>query len=86
VGAHSDGETIMQVLTDGDGYRRQAEAFARVIREGRRLSPDVYDGLAALQLIEATATAVECGRGDHFRMRAAVDHRSVPGSSIRARR
>ena len=42
-------------------YRRQAEAFARVIREGGRPTPTYNDGLAALQLIEATATAVECG-------------------------
>jgi predicted dehydrogenase len=32
-----------------------------VIREGGRPTPDVHDGLAALQLIEATATAVERG-------------------------
>jgi predicted dehydrogenase len=61
VRAYTDGETIMPVLTDGDVYRRQAEAFARAIREGGRPTPDVYDGLAALQLIEATATAVEFG-------------------------
>ena len=28
---------------------------------GRSANPDVYDGLAALKLIEATTTAVECG-------------------------
>jgi predicted dehydrogenase len=59
--AYSGGETIMPAFADGDAYRRQAEAFARVIREGGRPSPDVYDGLAALRLIEATATAVEHG-------------------------
>lgn len=47
-------------LNEG-AYRGQAEAFARVIREGGRANPDVYDGLAALKLIEATTTAVECG-------------------------
>jgi predicted dehydrogenase len=62
VRAYSRGETIMPTTsTDGDVCRRQAEAFARVIREGGRPTPDVYDGLAALKLIEATATAVECG-------------------------
>ena len=39
-----------------------AEAFARVIREGGRPTPDAYDGLAALKLLEASTTAVE--RGD----------------------
>jgi predicted dehydrogenase len=51
----------MPAFTDGDAYRRQAEAFARVIRGGDRPTPDVHDGLAALRLIEATATAVERG-------------------------
>jgi predicted dehydrogenase len=62
VRAYSGGETIMPAFTDGDAYRRQAEAFARVIREGGRPTPDVHDGLAALRLIEATATAVERGQ------------------------
>jgi predicted dehydrogenase len=61
VRAYAGGETITPTPTDGDAYRRQAEAFARVIREGGRPTPDVHDGLAALKLIEATATAVECG-------------------------
>jgi hypothetical protein len=60
VRAYSDGETIMPVLTDGDGTARQAEAFVRVIREGARPTP-TYSTAPALQLIEATATAVECG-------------------------
>jgi predicted dehydrogenase len=61
VRAYADGEMIMPTLTGGDAYQRQAEAFARAIREGRRPTPDVRDGLAALRLIEATATAVEGG-------------------------
>jgi predicted dehydrogenase len=61
VHAYASGEVIIPALTDGDAYRRQAEAFARVIREGGRPTPDVYDGLAALKLIEATAAAVESG-------------------------
>jgi predicted dehydrogenase len=61
VRTYSGGEAILPALTDGDAYRRQSEAFARVIREGGRPTPDVHDGLAALQLIEATATAVERG-------------------------
>jgi predicted dehydrogenase len=58
---YSGGETIMPAFTDGDAYRRQAEAFARVIRDGGRPTPDVHDGLAAFRLIEATAAAVEHG-------------------------
>jgi predicted dehydrogenase len=61
VRAYADGEMIMPTITDGDAYQRQAEAFARVIREGGRPTPDVRDGRAALRLIEATATAVEGG-------------------------
>jgi predicted dehydrogenase len=41
VRAYSRGETIMPTSTDGDAYRRQAEAFARVIREGGRPTLDV---------------------------------------------
>jgi predicted dehydrogenase len=40
---------------------RQVEAFARTIREAGHPVPDVRDGLAAVRLIEATATAVETG-------------------------
>ena len=61
VHAYADGETIAPDLTDGDAYERQAEAFARTIREGGQPIPDVHDGLQALRLIEATATAVETG-------------------------
>ena len=61
VHAYTDGETIVPELTDGDAYERQAEAFARTIRDGGRPDPDVRDGLQALRLIEATANAVETG-------------------------
>lgn len=61
VRAYSDGGTVVPSLTDGDAYERQAEAFARTIREGGRPNPDVHDGLQAVRLIEATATAVESG-------------------------
>jgi len=37
------------------------ESFARTIRSGGRPDPDVRDGLAAVRLIESTATAVEIG-------------------------
>ena len=52
---------MVPALTDGDVYERQVEAFARAIREGGHPDPDVRDGLAAMRLIEATATAVETG-------------------------
>jgi predicted dehydrogenase len=61
VNAYADGETISPELTDGDAYERQAEAFARTIREGGQPVPDVHDGLAAVRLIEATAASVETG-------------------------
>ncbi len=61
VHAYADGETIVPTLTDGDAYRRQAEAFAGAIRNGSPPTPDVIDGLRAVRLIEATATAVESG-------------------------
>lgn len=61
VSAYSGGKVITPVLTDGDAYERQAENFARVIRQGGKPDPDVHDGLAALRLIEATASAVESG-------------------------
>lgn len=61
VHAYADGETIRPELTEGDAYERQVEAFARTIRAGGRPVPDVYDGLQALRLIDATAAAVETG-------------------------
>jgi predicted dehydrogenase len=61
VHAYSDGETIVPELTDGDAYERQAEAFARTIRDGGQPIPDVRDGLQAIRLIDATAAAVETG-------------------------
>lgn len=61
VHAYAGGETVEPVLTDGDAYERQIEAFARVIRQGGRPDPDVRDGLAAVRLIEATAAAAAGG-------------------------
>jgi predicted dehydrogenase len=57
---------VHPTLTDGDAYQRQVEAFARAIRAGGRPVPDVRDGLAAVRLIQATATAVE--RGSEVRL------------------
>jgi predicted dehydrogenase len=62
VRAYADGQEIVPVLTDGDAYERQAEAFARAIRDDLAPTPDVSDGLAAVKLIEATATSVETGQ------------------------
>ncbi|GAA0975352.1 Gfo/Idh/MocA family oxidoreductase [Acrocarpospora macrocephala] len=61
VHAYAGGETTVPELTDGDAYERQAEAFARTIRDGGRPVPDVLDGLRAIRLIDATAAAVETG-------------------------
>jgi predicted dehydrogenase len=61
VHAYTDGAVVAPTLTDGDAYQRQVEAFARTIRAGGRPVPDVRDGLAAVRLIEATATAVDTG-------------------------
>ncbi|WNV86003.1 Gfo/Idh/MocA family oxidoreductase [Umezawaea sp. Da 62-37] len=61
VHAYADGVTSVPELTDGDAYERQAEAFARSIREGGPPVPDVHDGVRAIRLIEATAAAVESG-------------------------
>jgi predicted dehydrogenase len=61
VHAYADGAVVVPTLTAGDAYQRQVEAFARTIRAGGRPVPDVRDGLAAVRLIEATATAVDTG-------------------------
>lgn len=66
VHAYTDGAVVHPTLTDGDAYQRQVEAFARAIRAGDRPVPDVRDGLAAIRLIQATATAVE--RGSEVRL------------------
>jgi predicted dehydrogenase len=61
VQAYADGAVVSPTFTDGDAYERQLESFARTIRSGGRPDPDVRDGLAAVRLIESTATAVEIG-------------------------
>ena len=62
VQAYAAGEVHVPVLTDGDAYERQLEAFARAIREDRPPTPDVVDGLAALALIDATHASARSGR------------------------
>jgi predicted dehydrogenase len=57
VHAYAGGEVVVPTLTDGDAYRRQIEAFAGAVRGDGPPVPDVRDGLAAVRLIEATATA-----------------------------
>lgn len=54
VQAYAHGQTVIPVLTDGDAYERQAEAFALAIRTDGTTSPDARDGLAAVVLIQAT--------------------------------
>jgi predicted dehydrogenase len=61
VHAYAGGEVVAPTLTDGDAYRRQVEAFAGAVRGDGPPVPDVRDGLAAVRLIEAAATAVETG-------------------------
>jgi predicted dehydrogenase len=61
VHAYTNGAVVVPALTDGDVYERQVEAFARTIRAGGHPVPGVRDGLAAVRLIEATATAVATG-------------------------
>ena len=61
VAAYVDGAVTTPVLTDGDAYERQVEAFAHAIRTGEAPTPNVHDGLAAVQLIEAVAAAVDSG-------------------------
>ncbi|GAA2017757.1 Gfo/Idh/MocA family oxidoreductase [Nakamurella flavida] len=62
VHAYSAGRTVVPELVDGDAYERQAEAFAATVRSGGRPVPDVRDGLAAVDLIDAVAQAAETGR------------------------
>ncbi len=59
VHASASGAVVVPTFTDGDAYQRQVEAFARTIRAGGHPVPGVRDGLAAVRLIEATATAVQ---------------------------
>jgi predicted dehydrogenase len=66
VHAYTGGEVVVPTLTDGDAYRRQVEAFALAVRGDGTPDPDVRDGLAAVRLIEATATAAETGTEVHL--------------------
>lgn len=62
VEAYAHGMTLVSNLTDGDAYERQAEAFARTIREQRQPVPNVIDGLAAVQVIAAVAQSCTTGQ------------------------
>jgi predicted dehydrogenase len=62
VHAYTNAQVVIPVLTDGDPYERQLEAFAVAIREDLAPNPDVRDGLAAVTLIHATAEAVDSGK------------------------
>ena len=62
VQAYADGQVVVPTLTDGDAYERQAEAFARAVRDDVAPTPDVADGLAAVTLIEAAAASVDSGQ------------------------
>jgi predicted dehydrogenase len=62
VHAYANSQVVTPVLTDGDPYERQLEAFAAAIRDGLAPNPGVRDGLAAVILIHATAEAVDSGK------------------------
>jgi predicted dehydrogenase len=51
---------------DSDPYERQLEAFSRAINEDRPTTPDVGDGLAAVELIERVTTAANTGERLHW--------------------
>ncbi len=55
------GEWCAPLLGDSDPWERQLESFAAAIRTDDSTSPDAQDGLAAVELIEATARSVETG-------------------------
>ncbi len=61
VHAYANAQVVVPVLTDGNAYERQLEAFAAAIRDDLAPDPDARDGLAAVRLIRATAEAVESG-------------------------
>jgi predicted dehydrogenase len=62
VHAYADGQVVVPVITDGDAYERQVEAFANAIRRDLQPEPDVVEGQSAVALIDATTTSVESGR------------------------
>lgn len=47
------------ISPDGDPFERQIEAFARAIQEDWAVTPDVYDGIADLAVLEAIRVSVE---------------------------
>lgn len=55
------GEWRVPLLGDSNPWERQLESFAVAIRTNGPTSPDAEDGLAAVELIEATARSVQTG-------------------------
>ncbi len=53
-----DGKTTTPLGEHSNPFKNQLEAFARVVLEDLHPSPDVYDGLAVVQLIEAVEESV----------------------------
>lgn len=47
--------------SNSNPYKNQIEAFARSILDDRPVNPDVIDGWAAVQLLEAVEESVSCG-------------------------
>lgn len=70
VRAYRDGDIVEPILPDGNAYERQIEAFARAIRDDTPTTPDVTDGLAAVELIDAVATAAATGQTVALQTRA----------------
>jgi predicted dehydrogenase len=56
-----DGVATVPVLSDTDAYERQAEAFARAVRDNGITDPDAADGLEAVRLIQAVGQSVAAG-------------------------
>ncbi len=56
------GEYRAPIMPDSDPYERQLEAFARAILDDTPPTPDVFDGIADLAVIEAIASSVRTGQ------------------------
>jgi predicted dehydrogenase len=56
------GEYRSPIMPDSDPYERQVEAFAQAILRDTDVTPDVYDGIADLAVIEAVRESVETER------------------------
>jgi predicted dehydrogenase len=55
------GEYRMPAVPANDPYQGQLEAFARSIVTGQPVTPDVYDGIADLQVLEAIQESLKVG-------------------------